>query len=149
MEEIQQRIEVEERVLVTTLTKRMAEELDAYLRKYGVRCAYIHSDVDTIERVQIMDDLRKGVYHMGQNMPGVPRVTFRNLQPGTKVVMRFAEVKYPKLPAYAGNEEMIMLENIRSAMAQDIYIAKGGVETYQPRSTYHGYQPCRHSHVSS
>ena len=62
MEEIQQRIEVEERVLVTTLTKRMAEELDAYLRKYGVRCAYIHSDVDTIERVQIMDDLRKGVY---------------------------------------------------------------------------------------
>ena len=62
MEEIQQRIEVGERVLVTTLTKRMAEELDAYLRKYGVRCAYIHSDVDTIERVQIMDDLRKGVY---------------------------------------------------------------------------------------
>jgi len=62
MEEIQQRIECNERVLVTTLTKRMAEELDAYLRKYGVRCAYIHSDVDTIERIQIMEDLRKGVY---------------------------------------------------------------------------------------
>ena len=91
---------------------------------------------------QRLEEPRKGVYvyDMGQNMPGVPRVTFRNLQPGTKVVMRFAEVKYPKLPAYAGNEEMIMLENIRSAMAQDIYIAKGGVETYQPRSTYHGYQ---------
>ena len=89
-----------------------------------------------------LEEPRKGVYvyDMGQNMPGVPRVTFRGLQPGTKVVMRFAEVKYPKLPAYAGNEEMIMLENIRSAMAQDIYIAKGGVETYQPRSTYHGYQ---------
>lgn len=62
LEEIQLRIERDERVLVTTLTKRMAEELDAYLRKYGIRCAYIHSDVDTIERVQIMEDLRKGVY---------------------------------------------------------------------------------------
>lgn len=91
---------------------------------------------------QKLEEPRQGVYvyDMGQNMPGVPRITFRNLQPGTQVVMRFAEVKYPKLPAYAGNEEMIMLENIRSAMAQDIYIAKGGVETYQPRSTYHGYQ---------
>jgi excinuclease ABC subunit B len=62
MEEIRQRVEVGERVLVTTLTKRMAEELDEYLRRYGVRAAYIHSDVDTIERIQIMDDLRKGVY---------------------------------------------------------------------------------------
>lgn len=62
MEEIQQRIEKEQRVLVTTLTKRMAEELDEYLRKYGIRSAYIHSDIDTIERVKIMDDLRKGLY---------------------------------------------------------------------------------------
>ena len=62
MEEIQKRIEREERVLVTTLTKRMAEELDDYLRRYGVRSAYIHSDVDTIERIKIMEDLRKGLY---------------------------------------------------------------------------------------
>ncbi len=62
MEEIQQRIRVDERVLVTTLTKRMAEELDDYLRRYGVRSAYIHSDIDTIERVKIMEDLRKGLY---------------------------------------------------------------------------------------
>ena len=62
MEEIQQRIEKEQRILVTTLTKRMAEELDEYLRKYGIRSAYIHSDIDTIERVKIMDDLRKGLY---------------------------------------------------------------------------------------
>jgi len=62
LEEITCRIEVEERVLITTLTKRMAEELDDFLRQRGVRCAYIHSDVDTIERVQIMEDLRKGVY---------------------------------------------------------------------------------------
>ena len=62
MEEIQQCIEREERVLVTTLTKRMAEELDEYLRRYGVRSAYIHSDIDTLERVQIMEDLRRGIY---------------------------------------------------------------------------------------
>ncbi len=62
MEEIRLRIEKDERVLVTTLTKRMAEELDEYLRRYGVRSAYIHSDIDTIERVKIMEDLRKGLY---------------------------------------------------------------------------------------
>lgn len=62
MEEIQLRIEREERVLVTTLTKRNAEDLTQHLLGYGVRTAYIHSDVDTIERVQIMADLRKGVY---------------------------------------------------------------------------------------
>lgn len=62
MEEIQLRVEREERTLVTTLTKRMAEELTTYLLNSGVRCSYIHSDVDTLERVQIMDDLRSGVY---------------------------------------------------------------------------------------
>ena len=62
MEEIQQRIEREERVLITTLTKRMAEELTDFLLRHDVRCNYIHSDVDTLERVQIMEDLRKGVY---------------------------------------------------------------------------------------
>lgn len=62
MEEIQQRVEREERVLVTTLTKRMAEELTEYLLDNNVRCNYIHSDVDTLERVKIMDDLRAGIY---------------------------------------------------------------------------------------
>ena len=76
LEEIQQRIEQPQtisnnlkreaqttsRVLVTTLTKRMAEELDDYLRQAGIRSAYIHSDVDTIERIKIMEDLRKGIY---------------------------------------------------------------------------------------
>lgn len=60
--EIQISIERGERVLVTTLTKRMAEELSEYLIKHGVSCSYIHSDVDTLTRVQIMEDLRKGVY---------------------------------------------------------------------------------------
>lgn len=62
MEEIQLRIERQERVLVTTLTKRMAEELTEYLLNHGVRCNYIHSDVDTLDRVKIMDELRQGIY---------------------------------------------------------------------------------------
>ena len=62
MEEIRLRVSKEQRVLVTTLTKRMAEEMDEYLRRYGIRSAYIHSDIDTLERIQIMEDLRKGIY---------------------------------------------------------------------------------------
>lgn len=62
VEEIRKREELDERVLVTTLTKRMAEELTKYLTRIGVRCRYIHSDVDTLERVEIMQDLRKGLF---------------------------------------------------------------------------------------
>ncbi|TRX40769.1 excinuclease ABC subunit UvrB [Flavobacterium restrictum] len=62
IEEIQTRAEMDERVLVTTLTKRMAEELAKYLDKVGIRCRYIHSDVDTLERIEIMQDLRKGIF---------------------------------------------------------------------------------------
>ncbi len=62
IEEIQQRVEVDERVLVTTLTKRMAEELAKYLTKVSIRCRYIHSEVDTLERVEIMQDLRKRIF---------------------------------------------------------------------------------------
>lgn len=62
MEEIQRCSAIDERVLVTTLTKRMAEELTAYLSRMGVRCNYIHSDVETLDRIQIMDDLRKGLF---------------------------------------------------------------------------------------
>lgn len=60
MEEIEQRVEKDERILVTTLTKRMAEELDKYMQKMGVRCRYIHSDVDTLERVEIIEDFQAG-----------------------------------------------------------------------------------------
>ena len=62
MDEIKFRVHRNERCLVTTLTKRMAEELDEYLRKYRIKSAYIHSDIDTIERVKIMEDLRRGAY---------------------------------------------------------------------------------------
>ncbi len=62
MEQIQQRKDAGERVLVTTLTKRMAEELNEHLNKWGVKSAYIHSDVDTLDRIRILEDLREGVY---------------------------------------------------------------------------------------
>ena len=62
MEEIQKRAEEDERVLVTTLTKKMAEELTKYFTKFGVRTRYIHSDVETLERIQIMQDLRVGLF---------------------------------------------------------------------------------------
>lgn len=62
IEEIQARVELDERTLVTTLTKRMAEELTKYLTRLDIRCRYIHSDVDTLERVEIMQDLRKGLF---------------------------------------------------------------------------------------
>lgn len=62
MEEIQNRIEAGERTLVTTLTKRMAEELNSHLIKWGINSAYIHSDVDTLERIRILEDLREGRY---------------------------------------------------------------------------------------
>lgn len=62
MEEIQKRVELDERVLVTTLTKKMAEELTKYFTKFGIRTRYIHSDVETLERIQIMQDLRVGLF---------------------------------------------------------------------------------------
>lgn len=62
IEEIQVRCELDERVLVTTLTKRMAEELAKYLTKVNIRCRYIHSEVDTLERIEVMQDLRKGIF---------------------------------------------------------------------------------------
>ncbi len=62
IEEIQKRVEEDERVLVTTLTKKMAEELTKYFTKFGIRTRYIHSDVETLERIQIMQDLRTGLF---------------------------------------------------------------------------------------
>lgn len=89
-----------------------------------------------------MEEVRPGVfvYDMGQNMVGVPKIKLSGMKPGTRICLRFAEVKYPDLPEYKDNTGMIMLENIRAAMAQDIYITKGGEETILPRFTYHGYR---------
>lgn len=89
-----------------------------------------------------VEEVRPGVfvYDMGQNMAGIPRINLSGLASGIRINLRFAEVKYPDLPEYEGNVGMIMLENIRGAMAQDIYLAKGGNETISPRFTYHGYR---------
>ena len=62
LEEIQKRVEKSDRILVTTLTKRMAEELTKYLTKFNIKCRYIHSDVDTLERVEILHGLREGIF---------------------------------------------------------------------------------------
>lgn len=89
-----------------------------------------------------VEEVRPGVYvyDMGQNMVGVPKIALVGMLPGTRINLRFAEVKYPNLPEYSGNEGMLMLENIRAAMSQDIYVTKGGHETIFPRFTFHGYR---------
>lgn len=92
---------------------------------------------------QSVEEVRPGVfvYDMGQNMVGVPRITLSGQPRGKKIYLRFAEVKYPSLPRYKEHEGMIMTENIRAAMAQDIYITRGAAqETIAPRFTYHGYR---------
>jgi alpha-L-rhamnosidase len=89
-----------------------------------------------------MEEIRPGVYvyDLGQNMAGVPHISLNGMPAGKKITLRFAEVKYPNLPEYKENTGMIMLENIRAAMAQDIYITRGGIETIRPRFTYHGFR---------
>ncbi|WP_316795026.1 family 78 glycoside hydrolase catalytic domain [Pedobacter agri] len=89
-----------------------------------------------------VEQIRPGVfiYDMGQNFAGVPSISLDNIPPATKLVLRYAEVKYPDLPEYQQQKGMLMLENIRAAMAQDIYITKGGKELIEPRFTYHGYR---------
>ncbi|NHF59758.1 family 78 glycoside hydrolase catalytic domain [Flavobacteriaceae bacterium TP-CH-4] len=89
-----------------------------------------------------MEEVRPGVYvyDMGQNMVGFPEIQLPPGKMGDTVILRYAEVKYPDLPEYEGNMGMIMLENIRAALTQDIYIRKGGAETIRPRFTFHGYR---------
>ncbi|MFM1878225.1 MAG: hypothetical protein RLZZ241_1091 [Bacteroidota bacterium] len=87
-------------------------------------------------------EVRPGVfvYDMGQNMVGVPEIVIENGVAGDTVVLRYAEVLYPDLPDYAGNSGMIMLENIRAALTQDLHVLKGGPEVIRPRFTFHGYR---------
>ena len=80
------------------------------------------------------------VYDMGQNMVGVPRISLSGHAPGTRIALRYAEVTYPHMPEYGDKAGMLMLENIRAAMAQDIYLTRGGREEIAPRFTFHGYR---------
>ena len=130
LEEITQRVEQDERVLITTLTKRMAEELDDYLRQAGFRCAYIHSDIDTLDRVQIMEDLRKGLYDVlvgvnllreGLDLPEVSLVVIldadkegflRNHKSLTQTAGRAARHIHGKVIMYADKITLSMQQTI-------------------------------------
>jgi len=87
-------------------------------------------------------EVRPGVfvYDLGQNITGVPRVTFANGRAGQKITLRVSEMLYPDLPESKKNVGMIMTENYRAALSQDIYTMKDGPQVYQPRFTSHGFQ---------
>jgi len=80
------------------------------------------------------------VYDMGQNLVGVPRITLANGRAGQKITLRVSEMLYPDLPASGKNVGMIMTENYRAALSQDVYTMKAGAQTFQPRFTSHGFQ---------
>ena len=149
MEEIRLRIEADERVLVTTLTKRMAEELDQHLRKWGVRSAYIHSDVDTLERIKIIEDLRDGAYDVlvgvnllreGLDLPQVSLVAIldadkegflRNHRSLTQTAGRAARNVNGKVIMYADKITDSMQKTIdeteRRRAKQKLYNEKNGI----------------------
>jgi len=91
---------------------------------------------------QSVKEVRPGVfiYDMGQNMVGVPKITFANGVAGKKVTLRVGETLYPNLPESGNNVGMVMLENYRAALCQDMYTMKHGAQVYQPHFTYRGYQ---------
>jgi excinuclease ABC subunit B len=160
MEEIHKTVKNDERVIITTLTKRMAEELAKYLSKAGVRCRYIHSDVETIERIEILHDLRKGLFDVliGVNLlrEGIdlPEVSFlaildadkegflRSERSLTQIVGRVARNVNGKVVMYAdnmtGSMERTMKETLRRRKKQIEY------------NFYHGITPetIKKSHVS-
>lgn len=93
-------------------------------------------------RAKSVKEARPGVfvYDMGQNMVGVPRITIASGKAGRKITLRFAEMLYPDLKESGKNVGMIMTENYRAALSQDIYTMKAGMQVFQPRFTSHGYQ---------
>lgn len=90
---------------------------------------------------QSVEEVREGifVYDMGQNMVGFPQINLSG-EAGDTIIMRFAEMRYPDLPEHKDFVGMILMENIRGALTNDVWILKGGQETIQPRFTFHGYR---------
>lgn len=80
------------------------------------------------------------VYDLGQNITGVPRIRIREGEPGRKITLRFSEMLYPNLPESGKNVGMIMTENYRAALSQDLYTMRLGEQVIQPRFTWHGFQ---------
>ncbi|GAA4313224.1 hypothetical protein GCM10023149_08900 [Mucilaginibacter gynuensis] len=91
---------------------------------------------------QHFTEVKKGiyVYDMGQNFVGVPRIHISNGKAGKKIILRYAEIMYPNLKESGKNVGMLMTENYRAALSQDIYIMKDGDQVIQPKFTSHGYQ---------
>ncbi|MBN1789489.1 MAG: family 78 glycoside hydrolase catalytic domain, partial [Bacteroidales bacterium] len=87
-------------------------------------------------------EVREGVfvYDMGQNLVGIPEITIENGKSGNKIILRVSEMLYPDLEESGNNVGMIMTENYRAALSQDIYIMKDGLQVFQPHFTFHGYQ---------
>lgn len=131
LEEIRGRAEVDERVLVTTLTKRMAEELDGYFSKVGVRCRYIHSDVDTTERVEIIEDFKNGLFDVligvnllreGLDIPSVSLVAI--LDADKEGFLRSGRALTQTAGRAARNVHGLVImyaDNITSSMQETIY----------------------------
>ena len=120
-----------------------APRTDEYDGWQLVRQADPSPRVFAVLTAQGVTEVRPGVfvYDMGQNFAGIPSITLRGLQEGQQLRFRYAEVLYPDMPEYKGNEGMLMLENIRGAMAQDIYVASGASEElFEPHFTQHGYR---------
>jgi alpha-L-rhamnosidase len=102
----------------------------------------INPKVVDVLTAKSVNEVRPGVYvyDMGQNMVGVPHINLGKTKKGQQIVLRFAEVLYPNLPQYGDLAGILMTENLRAAMVQDIFIAKGGEDSIRPRFTFHGYR---------